>query len=181
MNKALIALALVAGCGASERDGGNTASAGAQAGAEAPGGAGAGSGPLEKAVATARLTGLYEAGAGPRKSQLCIVEKAAGDAQFGIIVWGANMLACQGVGTAVREGERLTLDMGGDRPCRIDGTVRDGAVSLPAAVPESCSYYCGAPVRFAGVSFRRTGARAEDAMKAKDVLGEPLCAGSAEE
>ena len=134
MNKALIALALVAGCGASEREGGNAVAVGEQGGgaaASSPGGTGAGA--PDKAGTAARLTGLYEAGAGPQKSQLCMVEKSAGEAQFGIIVWGANMLACQGVGTATRTGERLTLEMGGDRACRIEATIREGAISLPAA------------------------------------------------
>ena len=170
MKKSLIALALVAGCGASDRREGNGATPADKAvspGREAAGAA-------ASAVATAGLTGLYEAGAGAGKSQLCILDKGPGNAQFGIKVAGANMLACQGAGSAVRAGDRLTLKMSGDQACTVEGTIAGGTVTL-ARSEGSCDYYCGGATRFDGVALARTGASAADALKAKDVVGEPLC------
>ena len=138
MRKSLIALGLalaVAGCGGSDGDGGNAVIAANDATAQ-----GEARGAVEKAVATAGLTGLYEGGAGPQKSQLCVVDKGTGNATFGINVWGQNMHSCSGSGGVVREGERLTLTMAGDSACKIEATIRDGVVSLPASVPEGCGY-----------------------------------------
>jgi hypothetical protein len=173
----VLALALIAGCGG----GGGNESGNASAAAGGGGGGGApaagGEGVPQTAVETAGLTGLYEGGAGPRKSQLCVIDKGTGDARFGINVWGANMHSCAGAGTAVRTGERLTLTMAGDSSCRIEAVMRDGTVTLPATLPEGCGYYCGKEARFSGATLTRTGTTAADAMKARDVADDPLCEG----
>ena len=174
MKKSLIALALAlaaAGCGGSDGEGGDGAVSNGATPEEQARGA------VKKAVATAGLTGLYEGGAGPQRSQLCIIDKGTDNATFGINVWGGNMHSCSGSGGVVRAGDRLTLTMAGDSTCRIDATIREGIVSLPASVPDGCSYYCGARARFAGASFTRTGGSAEDAMRAKDLAGDSLCEG----
>lgn len=170
-------LLLVAGCGGSDApEGGNDASPAAanraavqQEGEEAS----------ASAVATARLTGLYEGGDGPQRSQLCVIDKGSGNARFGINLWGAEMHSCSGAGSAVRSGERLTLTMEGDRTCTIEARISGGTVTLPASVPEGCSYYCGKQARFTGAVLTRSGSSAADAMKAKDLAGDPLCEGSA--
>lgn len=168
MKKPLIALALLAGCGpaapGNDSAGGNAASPEAAARATA-----------EAAVATARLTGLYEGGQPGRPNQLCIIERGAGDARFGIIVWGADTHSCSGAGEAVREGERLRLRMAGDEACQVEARISGGTVTLADTMPEGCGYYCGARARFEGAVLTRRGATAEDAMKAKDLVGDPLC------
>jgi hypothetical protein len=179
MKKSLIALALVAGCGASDREPANRA---ATAG-EAPVAAEAGDRPEAEGQSAAAapagpLTGLYEGGSGPQRSQLCIVDRNKGSAQFGLIVWGSNMHSCSGAGTAVRSGERLTLTMGGDSSCTIEATMKGGTVTLPSNLPAGCSYYCGARAQMSGASFARTGSSTADAMKAKDLAGDSLCEGS---
>ena len=175
MRKSLIALALVAGCGASDRQDGNAAAPAAGA----PGSPGRqGRDAAGSAVATAGLTGLYEAAAGGGRGQLCIVDKGAGNAQFGIRVSGADMLACQGAGSAVRAGNRLTLKMSGDQECTVDATISGGTVVLDRATG-SCGYYCGGATRLDGVTLRRTGGAVADALRARDVVGEPLCAAGA--
>lgn len=168
----LLAFALLAGCGgAGGNESGNASGAAGGGGAQAAGGSAA----PQTAVETAGLTGLYEGGAGPRKSQLCVIDKGTGDARFGINVWGENMHSCAGAGTAVRSGERLTLTMAGDSTCKIEATMRGGVVTLPATLPEGCGYYCGKQARFSGASLARTGTTAADAMKARDVADDPLC------
>lgn len=168
----VLALALLAGCGgATGNESGNAAYAGGGGGAQAGGGAAA----PQTAVETAGLTGLYEGGTGPRKSQLCVIDRGTGDARFGINVWGENMHSCAGAGTAVRRGERLTLTMAGDSSCRIEATMRGGTVTLPATLPEGCGYYCGKQARFSGTTLTRVGTTAADAMKARDVADDPLC------
>jgi hypothetical protein len=162
MKKSLIVLALVAGCGASgqSQGGGNTSDA--VSGGETAAAAGGG------------LAGLYESAAGARPSQMCILEKG-GKAQFGVTIWGANLRACSGAGTATLAGERLTLRMTGDSACTLDATLRNGIVTFPASAPAGCAYYCGAGAGFAGATLTRRGAGAAAAMKAKDVAGEALC------
>jgi hypothetical protein len=135
-------------------------------------GGGKASGPIG---ARDSLTGLYESKEGGLSSQLCIVERGAGAARFGLNIWGGNMHSCSGAGTAVREGQKLTLTMGGDRTCAIPAAIQGNAVRLPETVPEGCSYYCGARAKMTGVSLARTGNTEADALKARDVVDEPLC------
>jgi hypothetical protein len=160
MRKSLIVLAFVAGCGASSQP----RASGAANGAE----------PETAAVAGGGLTGLYQSGAGARPNQMCILEKG-GKAQFGVTLWGPNLRACSGAGTATLSGERLTLKMGGDSPCTLEATLRDGVVTFPADVPATCAYYCGAGTSFAGATLTRRGTTRADALRAKDVAGESLC------
>ena len=164
MKRLLIALALLSACGTGEEAN--------QSGAEVKA-----DGAVADAVQTAGLTGLYEGQAGEQTNQLCIIDRGSGDARFGLVVWGGNMHSCSGTGSAVRQDGVLRLAMAGDEACTIEATVEGGVVTLPDAVPDGCSYYCGAQARLTGTSFRRTGTTAEDAMKAVDLVGEPLCAG----
>jgi hypothetical protein len=172
MKRLLIVLAMVAGCGSADGGGGNAADPAAAAGS-----AGA---PAAKSEAPAKagqttLAGLYESGAAGQPNQLCILDDGKGTPRFGLIVWGGNLHSCSGEGTATREGEKLTLAMSGDSQCRIDATVRGGTITLPASVPEGCSYYCGARARLTGASFTQKGTSEADARRARDLVNEPLC------
>lgn len=178
MKKSLILLVLLAGCGgAAEQPGGNASEPGTGAEAQERGATDA----AAQAIETTRLTGLYEGGPPGQPSQLCIVDRGTGDAQFGIVVWGANMHSCSGAGQAVREGDALRLRMAGDSACEIRASIRDGTVTLPQSPPSGCTYYCGARAQFAGATLARTGTSVQDAMKAKDLAGDPLCAGISSE
>jgi hypothetical protein len=176
MKKSLIALLLLSACGGPDAGGNNVAAPAGGGSAQSPsGGGGGGRGAAKSAVATAELTGLYEAGGGARRSQLCILDKGTGNAQFGIIAWGEGANNCMGAGSAVRRGERLTLTMSGDQSCALDATIRGGAVTLPAAMPAGCAYYCGAGASLKGTTLSKVGSTAADAMRAKDIVGESLC------
>ncbi len=162
---------LFAACGGgAEGEGNKAGSAGSVTGSGSGSGAAA-SGPIR---AGDSLTGLYEKKEGGLSSQLCIVERGSA-ARFGLNLWGANMHSCSGAGTAVREGDRLTLTMAGDRACAIVARIEGNAIRLPDSVPEGCSYYCGARARMTGLSLARTGTSEADALKARDVVDEPLC------
>jgi hypothetical protein len=126
-------------------------------------------------AASDSLTGLYEAKSGGLPSQLCIVERGAGATRFGLNIWGANMHACSGAGTVTRDGNRLSLTMAGDRSCTLSATIEGDAVRISDNIPEGCSYYCGQNVAMAGVRLARSGNTQADAMKARDVVDEPLC------
>ncbi len=160
-------LLLLAACGRGDPAADDrTEPAADRAGAAAPG--------TNERAASERLTGLYEGAAGAQKNQLCIVEKA-GEAGFGLIVWGGNLHSCSGAGLAKRSGERLSLSMTGDETCAIEATLKDGRIALPATLPTGCAYYCGARASLAGATFTRTGATEADARKATDIAGDPLC------
>src|SRR4051812_35594518 len=167
MNKSLIILALVAGCGVSgnSQSGSNAAAGAASSPTEAP---------AEEAVVQGALTGLWQSGGGTRPNQMCILDRK-GKAQFGITLWGPNLRACSGAGTATRSGDHVRLAMGGDSPCTLDATLKDGTLTLSADVPAGCAYYCGAGASFASATLRQLGSSRADALKAKDVAGEALC------
>ncbi|MFN3387717.1 MAG: hypothetical protein ACK40O_02210 [Allosphingosinicella sp.] len=173
MKKSLIALCLVAGCGASDPEGGNGAAA------LANGAAPAGPTPVAQAVRTSELTGLWEGGRTQQqqRDQMCIIDRGTGDVRFGIVMWGDNLHSCSGSGSVVREGSTLRLTMEGDEACAIDARIEGETVTLPATLPAGCAYYCGARARFDGGTLTRTGTTAADAMKATDLAGDPLCGG----
>ena len=162
MKKSLILLALVTACGASDQ--GNETMSANGANASTP----------VVAAASAGLTGLYEGGSTAAPSQLCVIEKG-GKAQFGMVIWGANLSACGGAGLVERDGERLRLRMTGDQACTVEARLSAGAISLEGPVPAGCAYYCGAQAGFEGARFERKGSMAADAMKATDPAGDPLC------
>lgn len=161
LSTAALTLLLLAGCGDGGETGANQASGGGGKGGSQAGGG-----------ASATLAGIYESGSAERPDQLCIVERGGGEPQFGLIVWGSNDHSCMGSGQAVRQDERLLLKMAGDSTCEIEARIKSGIVTLPAAVTEGCAYYCGARARFAARTLMRTG---DDASKAKDLVGDPLC------
>jgi hypothetical protein len=155
----LACLALVVSCSAEPETGDNHA--GGSAAASAP------------AVGTRRssgLTGLYESGGPQAVNQLCIVDDG-----FGIVIWGAALASCSGSGRIERDGDRLRLTMTGDSPCVLEARIRGTTIALPEEAPASCSYYCGARARLAGTQLRRVDASRADALKARDLVGEPLC------
>jgi hypothetical protein len=131
-------------------------------------------------VSSTSVTGLFEGPEGQTRNQLCMVE-GEGSARFGMVVWGGNLHSCSGTGTATRSDDTLTLAMAGDSTCSIEAKVEGDTITLPATLPEGCAYYCGARARMNDASFTRTGATREDALKAKDLVGDPLCAEAAED
>ena len=165
MKRLILMLLVLGGCRAEESP-------------EAPKQAPTPAGATTSASSTA-LTGLFEGPAGETRNQLCMVE-GEGSARFGMVVWGGNLHSCSGTGTATRLGDTLTLAMAGDSTCSIEATVEGDTITLPATLPEGCAYYCGARARMTDASFARTGTTREDALKAKDLVGDPLCAEAAE-
>ena len=121
------------------------------------------------------LIGLYEGGGTPR-NQMCVVEGKGGEARFGLVVWGGNMHSCSGAGTLAKDGDKLRLAMAGDSACTIEATISGKTLRLPDKTPEGCAYYCGARASLGGAELTQTGTTEGDAMKAKDLVGDPLCA-----
>jgi len=122
------------------------------------------------------LVGLYEGGAGSRKNQMCVVEGEGGEARFGLVVWGENMHSCSGAGTLAKDGAKLRLAMAGDFACTIEAVISGKTVRLPQETPQGCAYYCGARAKLGGAELTQTGTVESDAMKAMDLVGDPLCA-----
>ena len=162
MKKLLIAFALLAGCSGGEGEG-NQADGG-KGEALAPGGR------------LTTLTGLYEGGETRPPNQLCIIEGQS-EARFGLVVWGGNLHSCSGSGTVSRQGDVMRFQMAGDEACVIDARISGATVTLPASLPDGCAYYCGAQATLTGASFTQQGNSVEDAGKAKDLVGDPLCMG----
>ena len=127
-------------------------------------------------VQIADLTGLYEArGGGEQRSRMCMISAETGEASFAIVVEAPGGGSCGGAGEAVREGNLLRLTMGGDEQCVIGAQIAGTQVTFPSSLPEGCDYYCGPGATLAGAVLKKTGGTAEDAMRAKDLAGDPLC------
>lgn len=167
MKKLLIALLILGGCSGGEGQGDDNAIVPAD-------GRKTGQASMRPGEIST-LMGLYEGDGAPRANQLCIVENAGETPRFGLVVWGANLHSCSGSGTAEREGDRLRLKMAGDETCTIDARISGAGIVLPDSVPDGCAYYCGAEARLTGARFDQVGTGRDDAAKAKDLVGDPLC------
>jgi hypothetical protein len=67
--------------------------------------------------------------------------------------------------------------MAGNSGCRIVAGIDDGRVVFPPTVPSGCSYYCAPGATLAGTILDKSGGANEDAMRARDLVGDTLCAG----
>ena len=127
------------------------------------------------AVQTAELTGLYEGrGIGSEGNRMCMVSEGAGLTNFGLVIETSDG-SCSGAGQAVRAGDRLRLTMAGDEQCVIEAQVDGTQVAFASSVAPGCAYYCAPGSTLAGRLFDKTGGAAEDAMRATDLAGGPLC------
>lgn len=122
-----------------------------------------------------QLVGLYE-GSGSPAHQMCVVKRASGHG-FGLVVWGGNNHSCSGSGAISRDGDRVKLVMAGDSPCTLTGAISAETIRLSEEQPAGCSYYCGARARLEGAELTQIGDTEADALKARDLVGEPLCSG----
>ena len=128
--------------------------------------------PTRGPVQTATLTGLYESDGTP-PGQLCITEQ--GRARFGLVSRRGGP-GCSGAGIATRAGATLRLVMDGDSPCAIEARLAGGRVTFPDSLPRGCAYYCAPGAAAAGIAFVKTGGTRADALRARDLVGGPLCA-----
>lgn len=162
----LLLLVVVAGCQQAEQ---KQESSGQAAGQAEPAAGSAAGGRIGE------LTGLYESGTGTPRNQLCMVVNSPTDTRFGLVVWGAGQHSCSGSGSAERAGDRLRLRMAGDAACVIDARIDGGSVVLPDSIPDGCAYYCGARATMTGARFAQVGMGRDEAIKAKDLVGDPIC------
>ena len=128
------------------------------------------------APALRTLVGLYE-GRGEPAHQMCVVKRGRSYG-FGLVVWGGNTHSCSGSGTITRNGSRVELVMEGDSPCTLAGTISGKTIRLGEEQPAGCAYYCGARARLGGAELSQAGSTTAAAMEARDLVGEPLCAGT---
>jgi len=120
------------------------------------------------------LTGLYQAGAEPLRSRLCVVAGRR-SSRFGLVVWGDAGQSCSGSGFVSRDGGGLRFTMSGDSPCSIHASISGHTIIFDRPAPAGCDYYCGRGAGLAGVRLTQTGAARGAAMKAADLVGERLC------
>jgi len=123
----------------------------------------------------ANLTGLYESGPDQARSQLCVVEAPGEDIRFAMVLRRDRDRSCSGGGTVKREGETLRFTMAGESACTFEAELKGHRVGAAAAVPSGCAYYCTVGTSLAGADFTLVGASLEDAGRARDLVGEPLC------
>jgi hypothetical protein len=129
--------------------------------------------PARGPVQTATLTGLYES-AEAAPSQLCITEQGRA-ARFGLVTRQGGRPGCSGAGTATRNGTTLRLVMNGESACAIEARLAGARVTFPASLPRGCAYYCAPGAGAGGAVFAKTGGTRDDALRARDIVGDPLC------
>lgn len=127
-------------------------------------------------VQLGELTGHYElVGQPERRGRMCITPAASGTHPFGIVTETSDGGSCGGAGEAVRVADILRLTMAGDEDCLIEARIEGRQVTLPSSLPQGCAYYCSPDSTLAGTVFEKTGGTEDDAMRAKDLAGDPLC------
>jgi hypothetical protein len=137
----------------------------------------AGTAPGATPVQVATPTGLYEATGSGRHDQLCIVANEGQGARFGLVSSDGTRPGCSGAGSVERVGGSLRLVMAGDERCTVEARTNGATVAFPAALPAGCAYYCAPGTSLAGLSLAKTGGTAADALRARDLVGDALCAG----
>ncbi|QPQ55392.1 hypothetical protein IC614_01920 [Allosphingosinicella flava] len=125
--------------------------------------------------ALADLTGLWEAGTERAKSQMCIIEDAKVGASFAVVLRGQGERSCSGGGTLRRDGATVHIVMAGESDCAFDAAVAGMDIVFPRSVPAGCAYYCTAGTSFSGARLSLVAPSIEDARRARDLVGEPLC------
>lgn len=136
----------------------------------------AGSNSRESAVQTDDLTGLYEGqGEGERRNRICMISRSSGTISFGIVTWKSVSGTCSGAGEVTRRGDVLRLAMSGGEKCVIEARMTGTQIAFASSLPETCAYYCSPGATIAGETFEKTGGTAEAAMRATDLVGDPLC------
>ena len=103
-----------------------------------------------------------------------MISERSGAASFALVA-EASGGGCGGAGEAVRQGDLLRLTMGGDEECVIEAQIAGARVTIPGSLPEGCAYYCAPGATLAGTAFEKIGGTTEDAMRALDPAGDPLC------
>jgi hypothetical protein len=168
LETALLLLIALAGCRSGEGSGGNAS--------DAPAAGGDGKSVAQVQIAT--LTGLYEGGEAPRRNQMCMIEREGRGTGFGFVTWGPGDRNCSGSGTATREGNVLRLRLDGDEGCALEARIDGRRVTLPTNIPAECqTYYCGGGAQMSGAAFDKVGGGEADALRAVDLVGDPLCGG----
>lgn len=130
-----------------------------------------------RAIQTASLTGLYEASNGREPAgRMCFTPAPRGKSFFGIVTEKPGGASCGGSGDATFGlNNTVRLIMGGDQECVIKAKIDNGQITMPSLLSPTCSYYCAPGATLAKVVFQKTGGTTADAMRAKDLAGDPLC------
>lgn len=127
-------------------------------------------------VQLADLTGLYQApGKGEQRARMCMLSDRSGAVSFAAVTETPDGGSCGGAGEAVRQADRLRLTMAGDEECVIEARIAGTRVTFPPRLPAGCAYYCAPGATLAGAVFEKTGGSAQQAMRALDLAGDPLC------
>ena len=66
--------------------------------------------------------------------------------------------------------------MTGESPCAIEARIEGGRVTFPSSLPSTCAYYCAPGIVMGSTPFEKTGGTSEDALRARDAVGDRLCA-----
>lgn len=118
----------------------------------------------------APLTGLFARDA----DRLCLREGGDARAIVGISIdYGAGN-GCSARGTAQRNGDGLTLDLG--EACRFDAEYDGEIVRFPGALPDGCADLCRGNASLAGMATERLSHSAGEVAAFRDRRGRFPCA-----
>lgn len=128
-------------------------------------------------VQTRTPLGLYLGSGAAEESRLCITGSQATGWRFALVLRDERGLACGGAGRAEVVPAGLRLEMAGDESCEIEARLSGLEMAFEPPLEDGCAYYCAQGASLAGASFRKIGGSEEDALKARDPVGDPLCGG----
>ena len=100
---------------------------------------------------------------------LCVIQDGE-QLRAGLVTYGSGDTNCSLAGSAVRDGDSLTITPRGEQSCRVTVAIGKGrAVIGPRS--NACAYYCGPGANFSGTALTRDEADAP----VTDFAGDPLC------
>ncbi|MEQ1687778.1 MAG: hypothetical protein ABL874_04310 [Sphingopyxis sp.] len=137
--------------------------------------------PLDVAAAEAHLivdpgttpaVGLYERGGAAGVDGLCVAGEDEDELRFGVVMHFGATLVCEGTGSAVHDGDTLSLDFDG-ADCAVELAYDGRALRFPGTVPDGCAALCAERASLAGGAMNRVGWTSADALRLRsrrDVL-----------
>lgn len=118
--------------------------------------------------ASLTLTGLYAGGS----DRMCMIERDE-TTRIGLFVDFGDGIRCRAQGNAVRDGERLRIDLGKD--CAFDAGFDGDRVRFPGTLPGGCRAMCTRRASLSGLILDRLSDSASEAAALRDRSGNALC------
>ncbi|WP_108809792.1 hypothetical protein [Sphingorhabdus sp. Alg231-15] len=108
-------------------------------------------------VRNVSLSGAFERQSDLGEDRFCAVGNDERGYQVGLLAVFGPDSKCEGLGSAERNGERVTITLDSEQRCSFTASFDGVALQMPGDLPESCESYCTPRAGLNGVSFYLVG------------------------